>query len=572
VAFVEVNVPDAGEPAEGWLRDVAADVATNQLDIQRIVVIVMDDAMTERNPGRAETAKQIARAVIDRLGPNDLAAVVFTVPGRSQDFTNDRRQLIAAAERFIPRSRGAGGLAPAGGVGDASAGRGSGLMLPEGPPLPCERRDDGTNCLTDALQTVAAALEDTPVGRKSIVLIGPQAWSASFSPPRSLEAYPVGAAAVLRQTLCSLQLGNVNVYHFDPTGLTTGGQAPLGLDALRQFAEITGGRATFETNAPWQQVPQIFIENSSYYLLGIEPAGGAEDGRFRPLSVRVRRSDVEVRTRSGYYAPEAIRRRSTKTITPLPGLDRAFGAALPSGTLPLDATVAPFARPDRKQAAVAITVGVRRPATHEGTVQKLDVLTAAFDSAFKERATDRQTVELAEAHDERPVELQSRLTLKPGRYEIRVAAVGPEGAGGVFAQVDIPDFSKAPLSVSGLVLGHPRDEASDVLADLVPVLPTARRVFSPANPVTAFLRVYQGGKDAPRPIQVHARILDAASRPVFDETRELGASLFKSARAADYRLELPLARLSAGEHLLTIEAMDRKVTLSRDVRFAVDRE
>jgi VWFA-related protein len=103
VAFSSVDIPTVPLPSAPWMRDVGSDVATNTLDTRRVVVIVMDDGMTESDPGTAKTAKVIARNVIDRLGPNDLAAVVFTFQGRSQNFTTDHSRLIAAADSFIPK-------------------------------------------------------------------------------------------------------------------------------------------------------------------------------------------------------------------------------------------------------------------------------------------------------------------------------------------------------------------------------------------------------------------------------------------------------------------------------------
>jgi hypothetical protein len=196
------------------------------------------------------------------------------------------------------------------------------------------------------------------------------------------------------------------------------------------------------------------------------------------------------------------------------------------------------------------------------------------DERFKERATHRQTVEVTlrpEVSGQRRVELQSRLVLPPGRYEVRVAAEAPQSAGGVFLQVDIPDFRKSRLSVSGLVLGRPRNESLDVLADLVPVLPTATRTFSGSEQITAFLRVYQGGKNTPGPVHVHAQILDAAGRPASDEASELDSARFVANRTADYRTALPLDRLSPGRYLLVLELAGVKGIVRRDVRFTVDR-
>ena len=63
--------------------------------------------------------------------------------------------------------------------------------------------------------------------------------------------------------------------------------------------------------------------------------------------------------------------------------------------------------------------------------------------------------------------------------------------------------------MSGLILGRTRIGESDIVADLmIPIVPTAARVFTPTVPITAFVRLYQGGKDAPGAVQVRTRIVD----------------------------------------------------------------
>ena len=45
-----------------------------------------------------------ARYIVDSLGPSDMAAVVFPRDaGHTQDFTSDRRKLLAAIDQFDPR-------------------------------------------------------------------------------------------------------------------------------------------------------------------------------------------------------------------------------------------------------------------------------------------------------------------------------------------------------------------------------------------------------------------------------------------------------------------------------------
>ena len=104
---------------------------------------------------------------------------------------------------------------------------------------------------------------------------------------------------------------------------------------------------------------------------------------------------------------------------------------------------------------------------------------------------------------------------------------------------------------------------------LMPVEPTARREFSAADRVAAFLRVYQGGRLALASVTVRARILDAQNTAVLDADRTLAAALFEGHRAADYYLDLPVANLKPGPYLLTLEATMGKRRERRDVRFTV---
>jgi VWFA-related protein len=559
VAFAAVDIPSPPPVAAAWMRQVGSDVATNQLDVRRIVVIIMDDGMTSPEDGVPKAARQIARGVIDRLGPNDLAAVVFTVRGKSQNFTTDRRQLIAAADSFSPKA------IQAPGRWSAAAANPRVAPAAAGPPLACSMPGGGGNCVTRTLKSVAAALEDTPVGRKSIVLI-----SSGVPYKFTMENLDAGNDIDdLRKTFTSLQRANVNVYPFDPRGLTSEGIVSDAIDSLRMFAENTGGRATIATNTPWEHVAQIFVENSSYYLLGIRPAAGQPNG-FRHVTIKVARPGAEIRSRAGYFAARPARAIGKDA----PGdLEKAFAGALPSGTLPLEVGAAAFASIDGTQAIVVVTTGIRRPVQGNTTVEKLDVHTAAFDvSNMKERASQRQTAELTlrpSASGERRVDIQSRLTVKPGRYEVRSAAGAPGAAGGVFLQVEVPDFSKARLSLSGLVLGFGRSGDQDGLAELLPVVPTAARVFPRSGQIAAFVRLYQGGKDALVPVPMRVRILDSTARPVIDESTTVAPARFGSHRSADCPLQLPLSRLGEGEFLLTIEAGADKNAVRRELRFSV---
>lgn len=74
------------------------------------------------------------------------------------------------------------------------------------------------------------------------------------------------------------------------------------IDSLRTLAENTDGLAVVNTNDLTPGLTRIAADLSSYYLLGYYSTNSALDGKFRKLTVRVKRPGVQVRTRSGYRA------------------------------------------------------------------------------------------------------------------------------------------------------------------------------------------------------------------------------------------------------------------------------
>ena len=91
----------------------------------------------------------------------------------------------------------------------------------------------------------------------------------------------------------------------------------------------------------------------------------------------------------------------------------------------------------------------------------------------------------------------TRVDLAPGQYQLRLVAhnVNRGQTGSVHVDVDVPDFAKAPLSMSGLMLSVDPGRASaprNALAGLVPLTPTAVRQFASVDRVTVLGRLYQG--------------------------------------------------------------------------------
>jgi VWFA-related protein len=107
-------------------------------------------------------------------------------------------------------------------------------------------------------------------------------------------------------------------------------------DLLRVVAEQTDGRAIVGRNDPLPALRQMVRDASAYYLLGYTSTEAFRDGKFHEIQVRVKRRDVEVRARKGYwaYSAEEVARASaparsavsTEVMEALDGLADASSA------------------------------------------------------------------------------------------------------------------------------------------------------------------------------------------------------------------------------------------------------
>ena len=239
----------------------------------------------------------------------------------------------------------------------------------------------------------------------------------------------------------------------------------------------------------------------------------------------------------------------------------------------MQVTAAALADNNRGGAAIAVAVSIR-PYVSAGTrlVDDVQLEASALDPAGAVKASAQEAFHI-EGRGGR-FERLLLMNLKPGRYQLRIAMQSKTAvkAGSVFTDIDVPDFSKAPLTLSGIIL-HAEPGLvvgpADRLAAVVPVVPTTLRDFFRGQKVTAFLRVYQGGRAAVVPVHLRAQILDGRNMKVYDADETLSTDGFKANRAADSRLELPIDQLAPGPYLFTLQATDPTATVTRDVRFQI---
>jgi len=128
--------------------------------------------------------------------------------------------------------------------------------------------------------------------------------------------------------------GNVTFYPVYARGLVAfdspiGPDPPPGLredaanlrarqNSLRALADDTDGTAIINTNNIDGMLKRIVDDLSSYYLLGYYTTNTKLDGRFRSISVRLRRPGITVRARKGYrgYTETELARGTAASTSP----------------------------------------------------------------------------------------------------------------------------------------------------------------------------------------------------------------------------------------------------------------
>ena len=105
VAFAAIDVPTWNSGVATWMREIGADVASNRVDAQRAVVIVIDDVQaTPAADPLIPLAKTIANAAIDGLGPTESRRSGLRPQSRSRAGVHARPRTAASRRRSVRAS------------------------------------------------------------------------------------------------------------------------------------------------------------------------------------------------------------------------------------------------------------------------------------------------------------------------------------------------------------------------------------------------------------------------------------------------------------------------------------
>jgi len=366
---------------------------------------------------------------------------------------------------------------------------------------------------------------------------------------------------------------NVAIYTLDPRGLVTS-EFDIGenvsaaddrrivqnsTDLLRVIAEQTDGRAIVNRNDPLPALQQMVRDSGAYYLLSYTSTFAPRDGKFHEIQVRVKRRDVDVRARKGYWAYSA-EEFAKASAPPKPGPTPEVAGALEG----LDEATGPG-----RGRAVALWLGADKGPADNGTVTL--VWEATTDGAADPVDLVDHIVVVATAitgeevfRGPIPRDLQmSRpggvVTFSAPRGDVRVRVTAENARGNRLdtsdASVSVPDFTSAAPQITTPLLyrGRTARDIQLVRAAAAPT-PLVAPVFSRTERLLLRFSAYGPADTTP---VVTIRLLNQAGSQLaaLPPPVKVKDSLFES--------EVTLGAFPPGVYLVEIEATSGDQSVKR---------
>jgi hypothetical protein len=383
--------------------------------------------------------------------------------------------------------------------------------------------------------------------------------------------------------LTSVGAGDPNAAGLNERGLQD--EARLARESLQTFAEETGGFAVVNTNGFANAYDRIVQENSAYYVLAYYPPNPKRDGKFHKIEVRVTRPGLTVRSRRGYANPTGKVPTPVKSVISAELRD-ALDSPLPVSGLTMKVFATPF-KGTAPNASVLLGVELRGRDLSTAENSSVEMAVFAVDAKGKMKASSRETVSLnlkpetRTRVEESSIRLLSRMNVPPGKYQLRVAAHDLSGGalGSVLYDLDVPDFEKVPLSMSGLAMTSasstraPTARPDADLRQVLPGPPVASRTFPQNDQIAFFTDVYDNDVSAVHTVDITSTLTSDEGRVVFKHAEERStADLAGKKGGFGYGGQITLTDYPPGLYVLKVDARSRlgaNATSSREVQITI---
>jgi VWFA-related protein len=475
----------------------------------RVYVIFWDEYHIGEMAPAIRARAALTEFVQSAFGPTDLVALMDPLtPTDAIEFTRDRRALADRIHKLKGRQ---------------------GVYVPARSPLEEAQMYRARDVEMLRSQVTASALEATITllgslkeGRKSILFVSQTIGRLGHS--------PMDTTSWLDSTVRLANAHNTTIYTLDPRGLDMSIRPS---DILHALSDQTGGRQ-FSNNYPAAALREVVKNSSAFYLLGYASAKNPADGKFHKISVRVKRPGVEVKSRTGYYAPSAVQmeeaaKKAAENAAP-PEISKALERLVDAPHVPVSGDLWAGAAPGANGQPRVTVVWTPRDGSSDAGVS---VRAAATDgTVFFDGPVRNGRVSFDAA---------------PGTLHLRRLMIDTDGslADRKESTIDVPDFRGAPLAISSPVVLRARTplELRAIQAEADPV-PFAGRQFERTDRVIVrFATAGPSAADATVTATLLGRRGGAlATLPL--ETRSPGS----------YEIDLPIGSIARGEYVIAIEA------------------
>src|SRR5262245_56222860 len=571
---------------------IEPDVRSNRKEFDgRIFVLVLDDLHTLFS--RTVQVRAAAKQFVERyMGANDIAAIVPTGGNKSagQEFTSSKRLLLRAIDNFAGRKLRSATLEK---IDDYNRQRDIGSGDPPKDISEAERSHNARNSMA-TLKNVADYLAGVRGRRKAVVFFSEGIDYDVNNPIQNQYASDIREET--RQAIDAASRSNVMFYGVDPRGLgglsdeamelsnlppdnslgtmTLQDELRLSQDSLRVISDETGGFAVVNQNDFRTAFSRIVEDNSSYYVLGYYSSDDRRDGRFRNVDVRVTKPGLRVRARKGYVGPKGKSKETVaaneKTST---ALREALNSPVPVSGLGLSVFASPL-KGAEPNASIAMTLeieGTNLKFTNQNNVFADDVEIAilAIDQAGKYRDGGHDVVTLRlkpQTHEivsTSGVRIARRLEVPPGKYQLRVGVreSGGGAVGSVLYDLEVPDFSKSSLSMSGILLTSafgsrvPTANPDPDFKQVLPAQPVAFREFPRGDNLALFVEVYDTQVKVAHRVAIKTTVLDDGGKELFTTSDERKSEELQGGKGGyGYHSTIETKDLSPGRYVLRVDA------------------
>jgi len=613
-SVVDIPVERADRPLFAE-RPIEPDVQSNERPFDgRVYVLILDDLHVDAL--RSQNVRRSARQFIERnMGTNDLMAVIFT-GGRSdmaQEFTNRKRLLLDAVDNFMGRKLLSRTIAR----NEQFSGQLTGPVPDSGMPDEFEvERGFNARSMLSTLRQVAEWFGGVRGRRKTMLLFSEGLDYDITNVMRRYDSPSNMAGSIIddiRDTVSMTARSNVSIYAVDPRGLASVDDQTIGVasfaeqtdsssgigikslanelrlsqDSLRQISEDSGGFAAVNRNDTANVFDRIVRDNSSYYVLAYYPPSTKANGKFHRIEVKVNRPGLVVRARRGYATPK--KGKSNKSAKPggMPSeLFEAMNSPLPVSGLPIRVFAASF-KGAQPNASVIVGIELSGRSLSLGPNSKVDISFMAVDNKSKIVAARNNSMtlnllpETRERVEQTGVRVLNRVDLPVGRYQLRVAARDSEKnlLGSVLYDLDVPDFYKQPISISGVTITSVSGAAmmtarpDEQLQAVLPAPPIGQRTFPQNDELALFAEIYDNSGKAPHKVDISTSVLSNEGKVVFKNEDQRDSSELQGAKGGfGYAARVPLSDIPPGSYVLSVAAHSRlgsNTSATRQLQFTV---